>query len=60
MDQMTEMAIGYGPIVLNAIKALIILIVGWIVLAPFRVWCAKMFLPTTDWTTLSAILPQRS
>ncbi|AVX05238.1 small-conductance mechanosensitive channel [Maritalea myrionectae] len=31
MDQVSEMAMGYGPIVFNAIKALIILIVGWIV-----------------------------
>lgn len=30
MDQMSEMAMGYMPIVLSAIKALIILIVGWI------------------------------
>ncbi|MCF4097835.1 mechanosensitive ion channel family protein [Maritalea mediterranea] len=31
MEQMSEMAIGYGPIVINAIKALIILVIGWIV-----------------------------
>ncbi|WP_424981899.1 mechanosensitive ion channel family protein [Maritalea sp. S77] len=31
MDQMAEMAMGYWPIVFNAIKALIVLIVGWIV-----------------------------